>query len=162
MNKPPTIHRHSYAQRSLIWIIGRPLLLAFVVFYKTGLLQNMKPRVRAIIRHGDHVLLVREAADFNRWTLPGGGAKPDESPEDALVREMNEELGLTIPSRSFGHIGIFAGRDVGAPHDIIVFAVQIASDQPIHLQYEILDAAWWRQDNLPSNLSVSARIALQS
>jgi 8-oxo-dGTP pyrophosphatase MutT (NUDIX family) len=43
-------------------------------------------------------LIVRHSySDTARWGLPGGAYKPDrESPEEAGVREVAEELGLTI------------------------------------------------------------------
>lgn len=34
--------------------------------------------------------------DKDEWTLPGGGLEPFESPEQAAVREMHEETGLTV------------------------------------------------------------------
>ena len=41
------------------------------------------------------VLLVRFARG-ERWTLPGGGLDHGERPEDAAVREVDEETGLQI------------------------------------------------------------------
>jgi oligopeptide transport system substrate-binding protein len=41
----------------------------------------------------DALLLVRELADDGRWTLPGGWADPNESPGEAVVREVWEETG---------------------------------------------------------------------
>lgn len=38
----------------------------------------------------------RPPALAGRWELPGGKVEPDESPEDALHREIAEELGVTV------------------------------------------------------------------
>ena len=45
------------------------------------------------------VLLARRPADKpmpGLWEFPGGKMKPDETPEAAIIREMNEELGISI------------------------------------------------------------------
>jgi 8-oxo-dGTP diphosphatase len=53
----------------------------------------------AIITRGEEVLLARRPegkhlAGF--WELPGGKVEPHESPEEALAREVREELGVEI------------------------------------------------------------------
>jgi 8-oxo-dGTP pyrophosphatase MutT (NUDIX family) len=53
-----------------------------------------RPRLR-IIRHADRLLLNRYGGD-GFWALPGGAAEQDEFSTDALVREMREELGVTV------------------------------------------------------------------
>ena len=48
---------------------------------------------------GAEVLACRRApgkADAGRWEFPGGKVEPGESREDALVREIREELGVGI------------------------------------------------------------------
>jgi ADP-ribose pyrophosphatase YjhB (NUDIX family) len=52
--------------------------------------------VRAFILDADRVLLVREDADEGRWTLPGGWADVNESPAEAVVREVEEESGYVV------------------------------------------------------------------
>lgn len=48
----------------------------------------------AVIRNG-RILMVRQRhAGREFWTLPGGGLEPDESPEQATLRELREETGL--------------------------------------------------------------------
>jgi ADP-ribose pyrophosphatase len=45
----------------------------------------------------DHVLLLRQYryvfGEADRWEIPTGGIKPDEAPEDAAQRELQEEVG---------------------------------------------------------------------
>ncbi len=59
----------------------------------------------AVIRDGEQVLLSHRAAhkhQGDRWEFPGGKREPGESVEQALARELDEELGLAIQaSRAF-------------------------------------------------------------
>lgn len=41
-------------------------------------------------------LILRRARPPERWELPGGRARPGESPADAAVRETDEEIGLRV------------------------------------------------------------------
>lgn len=50
--------------------------------------------VRAGVFQDDAILLVRETADNNRWTLPGGWADVGDSPREAIEREVVEESGF--------------------------------------------------------------------
>jgi G:T/U-mismatch repair DNA glycosylase/ADP-ribose pyrophosphatase YjhB (NUDIX family) len=56
----------------------------------------LRPAVRALLLDpADRVLLVRfEWPDKTVWAPPGGGVEPDETPEQAMVRELAEECGL--------------------------------------------------------------------
>lgn len=53
----------------------------------------------ALCTRDGHVLLARIAPhvryDAGAWTLPGGGVNADEHPDDAVLRELTEETGLT-------------------------------------------------------------------
>lgn len=50
--------------------------------------------VRGAVFRDDKILLVREIADQNRWTLPGGWADVGASPSTAVVKEVFEESGF--------------------------------------------------------------------
>lgn len=67
------------------------------------------PSVTAIVfDDADRVLLVRQASG-GEWVAPGGAVDPDETPADALVREVWEETGLWVePTRL---LGVFGGED---------------------------------------------------
>lgn len=58
----------------------------------------MQVKVRALIRHGDRIVVARESRRGGQLhlTLPGGRPKPREGLLDALEREVLEETGLHI------------------------------------------------------------------
>lgn len=77
------------------------LLLPLLTVY--GLLQK-RPRTRAVIFHNDKILLVKNLLSVQDWTLPGGGVNKNERSSDAVVREVQEEVGIivkTTPSSLF-------------------------------------------------------------
>src|ERR1700716_2498437 len=54
--------------------------------------------VKGVIIRDGRVILLRN--DRDEWELPGGKLELSESPEQALAREVKEELQLTIEPRS--------------------------------------------------------------
>lgn len=54
-----------------------------------------RPRVLLIDRRGCALLFCAAGSDGQPfWFTPGGGAKPDETPQAAVLRELEEETGL--------------------------------------------------------------------
>jgi 8-oxo-dGTP pyrophosphatase MutT (NUDIX family) len=69
------------------------------------------PAVTAVIQDGDRFLLARQR-DTSRWSLIGGGVEPGEHPEDAVRREVEEELGVAATVR--GIVGAYGGKALEA------------------------------------------------
>ena len=63
--------------------------------------RNSRPKKRmgaaVLIRDEQGRILVVEPTYKTTWELPGGAVEADESPRRTCVREVEEELGLTIP-----------------------------------------------------------------
>ena len=54
--------------------------------------------VGAIIIRGEEVLLARRGREpgYGKWSIPGGGVKLGETLEEAVIREVREEVNLAI------------------------------------------------------------------
>lgn len=65
------------------------------------------PAVTGIIfDENGRVLLIRQR-DLDLWSTPGGMVEPNETPADAVVREVWEETGLHVDPTAI--IGVFGG-----------------------------------------------------
>ena len=77
------------------------------------------------IRSGRVLLVRRGRPPFaGRWALPGGFVNPEERVEEAVVRELREETGLS--ATPVGIVGVYSGpdRDPRKPVTTVVFAVR--------------------------------------
>lgn len=73
--------------------------------------------VGAVIFRGDRVLMVQRANEPGRgnWSIPGGHLEWGERAEDAAVREVREETGISCDIKGLvGHVDGFGPMDEGA------------------------------------------------
>jgi 8-oxo-dGTP diphosphatase len=105
---------------------------------------------RAVVVRGDQVLLVREVA-AGYWFFPGGHVEAGERPEDAVVRELREELDVgAAVEDGLGEVANSFLRDGAERHEVNhVFAVRIDTADPVSHEPH-LAAGWLRLDDLAS------------
>lgn len=85
--------------------------------------------VGAAVLRGGRVLAARRVgppALAGRWELPGGKVEPGERPEDALVRELTEELGVDVEVTGW----LAARADLGEGRVLRVGVARILAGEP--------------------------------
>ena len=92
----------------------------------------------------DGKLLLERRRDSDTWGLVGGGCKKWEEPEQAMAREVYEELGLRIPKERFQKLKVYGnpGR-VAAFRDgsiwrmvIVVYKLELTEEPRIRISSE--------------------------
>ncbi len=87
------------------------------------------------------VLLVRHVYHPSRWTLPGGGYRPDrETPLEAAKRELKEELGI-IP-QSMRSLGELSWEVEGKRDHVTLFVATPPTKARIKTNWEIQEVCW--------------------
>ena len=112
--------------------------------------------VRGAVFRNDRVLLVREMADEHRWTLPGGWADVNESPADAVAREVREEAGFRVRPYKLAAVWDRARHPHGVAQPFHVwrlfFLCEITGGEP-ETGPETSEVAFFGEHELPVELS---------
>jgi 8-oxo-dGTP diphosphatase len=98
----------------------------------------------ALVRDG-RVLAARRtapAAAAGRWEFPGGKVEPGETPDDALVREIAEELGVTIEVRRW----LDGAAPIGTAYELVVALAVITAGEPAPTEHD--QVRWLAADEL--------------
>lgn len=87
--------------------------------YKSDGTVGVRPSVRGIIIKGDKLALVY-VEEYDYYTFPGGGVEVCESLEEAVIREVREELGLKVIPESIREYGKIIRKEKGHIDDCFV------------------------------------------
>jgi len=104
-----------------------------------------------VINEKEEVLLVLRE-DFRIWALPGGGVEPDETPEQAAVRETLEETGYLVEILQY--IGEYWRPQMSHGKGDLrhVFLAQAIGGTPAQHDDESIDVRWFPASALPKRM----------
>lgn len=114
---------------------------------------NRGVSVDALVIHKGKILLIKRGVepDKGKWGSPGGYVGWDESAEEAVVRELKEETGLTAKTVSFLTVRSSPNRH---PKQVITIAYRIeVGSENIKSGDDAIDIGWFPLTNLPANLA---------
>jgi ADP-ribose pyrophosphatase YjhB (NUDIX family) len=118
----------------------------------------------AVFREDGRILLVREVADSGRWSLPGGWAEVNQSPREAVVREVLEESGFAVTVRKLAAIYDRARHPHLPPRPFHIYKLFFVCDivgGAAQTSSETSEVAFFAEDEIPSDLSIGRVLPYQ-
>ncbi|MCU0508537.1 MAG: NUDIX hydrolase [Anaerolineae bacterium] len=108
-----------------------------------------KVAVAALISREGRILLVKRAAPprVGFWALPAGYMDADELPEEALIREVAEETGVTVRVEGLRGVAPLAGW--AARRGILLLYRAEATGGVLAPADDVSDAAWFGREDVP-------------
>ena len=135
--------------------------MAIVTFYRGDPANTPKTTQRtrlganAIITcHGK--ILLEKRRDCDIWGLVGGGVKKQETPMQAVIREIYEELGLHVSQQQLRKLAVYGepGR-VAAYRDgsiwrmvVVAFALDLPEEPRLHISAESKELRFFTKEEL--------------
>ena len=134
---------------------------SFLFFHKFVIMKRIEV-VAGIIKDGSKIFATQRGYGEQKgfWEFPGGKMEPGETPQQALKRELKEELAIDV---NVGDFLCTVEHDYPAFHlSMRCFLCEIASGEPKLLEHE---AAKWLKPSelrsvewLPADVSVVERL----
>ena len=126
---------------------------------------NPKPAVSAIIRNkSGEVLFTKRAIEpyIGWWDLPGGFMEYGESPEEALVREVKEELGIDAVIKNF--LGTFhqfyenlGRKDEKYSLIVLIYLIELQNNTEIKVGDDVEQYNFFSLINFPKRIAFSGQ-----
>lgn len=120
---------------------------------------RISPAMMVLVRKGDEVLLAMHTnSPYKRYTALAGFLEAGESVEEAIHREVYEEVGLRVHNLQY-----FGSQSWPFPHSLMIAYTADYLDGEIRVdESEIADARWFgagdEWPDLPVKVSIAARL----
>jgi 8-oxo-dGTP pyrophosphatase MutT (NUDIX family) len=100
-------------------------------------------RSRVLVTSGSYVLVVKSWYGGGRWSLPGGGLRPNEDPAAGALRELREETGISAAPEQVRFLYKSVYRQYGLRFSYNCYRVNLMDQPPVRpRRLEIARAAW--------------------
>jgi 8-oxo-dGTP diphosphatase len=113
-----------------------------------------------VMNEKEEVLLVLRE-DFRIWALPGGGLEPNETWEQAAIRETLEETGYQVKIKQY--VGEYWRPQMSQGQGDLkrVFLAEVVGGNPTQHDKESIDVRWFPTSSLPKSMFRFAREHIQ-
>lgn len=112
--------------------------------------------VRGFVTDAEGRVLLIEHTYVSGWHLPGGGVERGETAEEALARELVEEVGVEIVGRA--ELVSTHSNHAYFPNDhVLLYRVDQWTACPATQKGEIARMDWFRLDSLPEGVTAGVR-----
>lgn len=123
------------------------------IIKKTQFLLGLKTLgARAIVLNTDAKVLLVKHTYQPHWYIPGGGVNKGETVKDALIRELKEEVGLTVNEDEPVLFGIYYHTYMNVPDYPVIYVVKNYSESAVD-SGEIENIGWFSYEALPEMIS---------
>ncbi|WP_122048918.1 NUDIX hydrolase [Asaia bogorensis] len=112
----------------------------------------------AVFNAAGAILMVREAIDQDRWTLPGGWADVNFTTAENTLKEVMEESGYSAEIIKLA--ALWDRNRQGHPPDVfscakVFYLCRLTGGTPTIDNLETSGIGWFNRDNLPDDLSLT-------
>lgn len=123
--------------------------LVYYLVWPAGVIGvNGSVRTRLLLVSGTKVLVLRDWISNGKWGLTGGGLKKNEDPLQGLIREIKEEIDITLKESEIISLGD-KPYDHGVFHfHIHYFYATVAEPKEVNTHHEVKEARWIETDEL--------------
>ena len=108
--------------------------------------QNVASAVMVALCYQDELLVATRARDpgLGMWDLPGGFVDPDESMEEAVVRELHEELDIVVSGAQyiFSNSNTYIYKNVEYKTCDAFFVVELEEKPAMNAQDDVASVEW--------------------
>jgi 8-oxo-dGTP pyrophosphatase MutT (NUDIX family) len=136
-------YKLAYSLLRVYWFVFRPQIYG----------------VKCLIEFEGRILLIRNTYGDMSWTFPGGGYKRNESSETATLREVREEVGISLGR--VRPLGEYTSTEGYKRDTVSCYAAEVTTPIFEIERSEIYEAAWFNWAELPHPLALDARRVIE-